>query len=122
MRKKLLFTPLILGLVLAMLNWGCEKDENDVCQLFEPPECEIANVCCPTDGGDCYYEVGDQKFVCDKTKATENDPDGCADAESQAIEVLCGTASTQGKMYAKAELQRLTAQLLQQAKMYSVCH
>ncbi len=114
MRKKLLATPIILGAILALLTWGCKKVEDDVCQLFEPPECEIANVCCPPDGGNCYYEVGDQKFYCDKS--------GCAEAENKAIEILCGTASVQGKMYAKAELQRLTIQLIQQAKMYSVCH
>lgn len=122
MRKKLLATPIILAAILAALTWSCEKDEDDVCHLFEPPECEIANVCCPPDGGNCYYEVGDQKFYCDKDKATETNPDGCAEAQNQAIEVLCGTASVQGKMYAKAELQRLTIQLIQQAKMYSVCH
>lgn len=122
MRKKLLVAPIILGAVLAFLTWGCEKEEEDVCQKFEPPQCEIANVCCPTDGGNCYYEVGESKYYCDKTKATPDDPDGCNDAENQAIEVLCAAASPDQLMNAKVELSKLTRKLMQEARTLSVCH
>lgn len=122
MRKKLLVAPIILGAVLAFLTWGCEKEDKDVCQKFEPPQCEIANVCCPTDGGNCYYDVGSTKYYCDKSKATSTDPDGCDEAEDQAIADLCGTANTEQLMYAKVELRKLTQKLMQEARTYSVCH
>lgn len=122
MRKKLLLTPFLLGGLLAFLTWGCEKVIEDVCQKFEPPQCEIANVCCPTDGGNCYYEYGDKKYYCDKTKATTTDPHGCNEAENKVIAAICTTASPEQLMDAKVELRNLTAKLLKEARMYSVCH
>lgn len=122
MRKKLLIAPFALGAILALLTWGCQKDDEDVCQKFEPPQCEIANVCCPTDGTNCYYEVGDNKYYCDKNKATTSDPDGCDEAENQAIAVLCAAASPDQLMSAKVELSKLTRKLLQEARSFSVCH
>jgi hypothetical protein len=122
MRRKLLIAPFVLGAMLALLTWGCEKEDKDVCQKFEPPQCEIANVCCPTDGGDCYYEVSDSKYYCDKSKATQDDPDGCNAAETQAIEILCAAASPDQLMAAKVELSKLTRKLMQEARTYSVCH
>lgn len=122
MRKKLLLVPVLLGGLLAFLTWGCEKENKDVCEKFEPPQCEIANVCCPTDGSNCYYDVGDTKYYCDKTKATSSDPDGCDEAENQAIAALCAAASPDQLMGAKVELRNLTAKLIKEARMYSVCH
>lgn len=122
MRKKLLFAPFVLGAILALLTWGCEKEDKDVCQKFEPPQCEIANVCCPTDGSNCYYDVGETKYYCDKTKATSSDPDGCDEAEDKAIAALCASASPEQLMAAKVELRSLTAKLLKEARTYSVCH
>jgi len=122
MRKKLLFAPIVLGAVFAFLTWGCEKEDKDVCQKFEPPQCEIANVCCPTDGGNCYYDVGSTKYYCDKTKATPSDPDGCNEAENKAIADLCAAASPDQLMAAKVELSKLTRKLMQEARTLSVCH
>jgi len=129
MRKKLLIVPFALVAILALLTWGCEKEsDEDVCSLFDPskPEvelvCEIANVCCPTDGGACYYVVGDSNYYCDKSKATPDDPDGCNEAENQAIVALCPTATYKQLLAVKVELNELTKKLLQEARTYSVCH
>jgi len=123
MRRKLLFAPIILGAVFAFLTLGCEKEEQEVCQKFDLGEhCEIPNVCCPTGDGDCYIEYADQRFYCDKTKATPNDPYGCDDAENQAIEVLCVAASPEQLMAAKVELSKLTRKLMQEARTLSVSH
>ncbi|MEW5846339.1 MAG: hypothetical protein AB1777_08745 [Bacteroidota bacterium] len=122
MRRKLLIAPFVLGAMLALLTWGCEQEDKDVCQKFEPPQCEIANVCCPTDGGNCYYDVGSTKYYCDKSKATSTDPDGCDEAENKAIADLCAAASPDQLMSAKVELSSLTRKLMQEARTYSVCH
>ncbi len=66
--------------------------------------------------------VGDSNYYCDKSKATPDDPDGCDDAENQAIEALCPTATAKQLLAAKVELNMLTKKLLQEARTYSVCH
>ena len=41
MKRKLIFMPLSLLSVLALLQFGCDSDEpDDVCEAFTPPQCK----------------------------------------------------------------------------------
>lgn len=123
MKRKIYLLPLSLFAIFAAVTWSCQKDdEEDVCKKFEPAQCEIANACCPTDGSNCYYEYGDKKYFCDKTKATSDDPDGCNAAEDQVIGVICGTAKSADIQLAKLQLRELTQKLMNEARMLSVCN
>lgn len=123
MKNKIYLLPLSLLAVFTVVTWSCQKDDDeDVCQKFEPQQCEIANACCPTDGGNCYYEYGDQKFYCDNSQATADDPDGCNAAEDQVIDVICSTAKGADIQLAKVQLRELTRKLMNEARMLSVCH
>lgn len=124
MKKKIFLLPLSLFAIFALVTWSCEKDESDdVCDKYQPAErCEIANACCPTDGGNCYYEYNDQKYYCDKTQDSEDNPDGCNDAMEQVLNAVCGSAKGVNYTLAKAELRALTQQLLNQARVESLCN
>ncbi len=123
MKRKIYLLPLSLLAVFTVVTLSCQKDdEEDVCKKFEPSQCEIANACCPTDGGNCYYEYGDQKYYCDNNLATDLDPDGCDAAEDQVIGVICGTAKSADIQLVKAQLRELTRTLMKEARMLSVCH
>jgi hypothetical protein len=123
MKKKIYLLPLTLLAVLALVTWSCQKDdEEDVCKKFEPQQCEIANACCPTDGTNCYYEYGDRKFYCDRTQATNDDPDGCNKAEDDVIAVICPPAKAADIQLVKAQLRELTRTLMKEARMLSVCN
>lgn len=124
MKRKILLLPLALLGIFALVTWGCEKDDEneEVCEKYQPEQCEIANACCPTDGGNCYYEYGTSKFYCDKSKATPSDPDGCDEAETQVINLICNTAKAANMAKAKIELRALTKRLMAEARQLSVCH
>lgn len=130
MKKKIFLLPIVLLASLVFFNWGCgeeEKDE-DLCQAFDIseiyPQCEIPTVCCPQDGSDCYFvNPNGENFVCNSANATDEDPDGCNDAENAYINAYCQT----GKMSAsdinglKIELSKFTRQLMVQASIESIC-
>ena len=129
MNKKLLLLPLTLLAILVVVNWGCEKEEeDDYCQAFDitaiAPQCEIPTVCCPLDGGDCYYVNPDgPDYLCDASTATANDPDGCDGAMNSYIDEQCETAKmTQNDMdKLKVELAKFTRKLMLEAREKSVC-
>jgi len=123
MKNKIYLLPLSLLAVFTVVTWSCQKDDDeDVCKKHEIQQCEIVNTCCPTDGGNCYYEYGDQKFYCDATQATPADPEGCNEAEDQVIGVICSTAKGADIQLAKVQLRELTRKLMNEARMLSVCH
>ena len=123
MKNKIYLLPLSLLAVFTVVTWSCQKDDDeDVCQKFEPQQCEIANACCPTDGGNCYYEYGDQKFYCDQSQATAGDSNGCNGAIDDVIAVICPTAKAADIQLAKVQLRELTRKLMNEARMLSVCH
>jgi hypothetical protein len=122
MKKKLLFLPLILLGILLALNWGCDKLNDDVCKAFEPKSCESANSCCPTDGGNCYYEYNGTKYYCDKSKATTSDPDGCDEAENKVIASICSANGKIDIMAIKASMRKHIKNLMQEARIQSVCN
>jgi hypothetical protein len=124
MKQKVYLLPLTLLVLLGVVVWSCEdKKDEDVCEKFQPQaQCEIANACCPQDGGNCYYELGDRKFYCDKTKATSTDKDGCNEAEDQVLTAACPASKSFDFAAAKVELRALTQRLLQEARSLSVCN
>ncbi len=122
MKKKLLLLPLTLFAVLVLLNWGCDKLNDDVCSAFEPKNCEAANSCCPTDGGNCYYEYNGTKYYCDKSKATSSDPDGCDEAESKVISAICSANSKIDILAIKASMRSHIQKLMKEARAQSVCN
>jgi hypothetical protein len=129
MNKKILFLPLLLLGVLVILNWGCEKEKDDVCESFDAleemyPNCDIPSICCPLDGGDCYIVNPDgENYICDKTKASEDNPDGCNDAENAYINEKCATKmSAEERDGLKKELRKFRHDLMEKARIYSVCH
>lgn len=114
MKKRIFLMPLTLLAILAIVTWGCEKDKDDVCQAFEPlPVCEIANACCPLDGGNCYYEYGDVIVYCNG-----ND---CDDAENEIISIICPTASASERQEAILILREVTVRLMHEARAKSLC-
>lgn len=129
MKKKIFLLPLTLIGLLLVFNWGCEKDEeeDELCEAFDglPEYCEIPTICCPTDGGDCYYVNPDgDNYYCDANLATENDPDGCAQAENAYINDHCDTAkvSYAVKMQMHKDLSQFTKKLMEKAKAQCVCN
>ncbi len=123
MKNKIYLLPLSLLAVFTVVTWSCQKDdEEEVCKKYEPQQCEIANYCCPTDGGNCYYEYGDQKFYCDQSQATAGDSNGCNGAIDDVIAVICPTAKAADIQLAKVQLRELTRKLMNEARMLSVCH
>ena len=129
MKKKIFLLPLTLIGLLLVFNWGCEKDEeeDELCEAFDglPEYCEIPTICCPTDGGDCYYVNPDgDNYYCDANLATENDPDGCAQAENAYINDHCDTAkvSYAVKMQMHKDLSQFTKKRMEKAKAQCVCN
>lgn len=129
MNKKLILLPLTLLALLLIVNWGCEKEEeDDYCQAFDitaiAPQCEIPTVCCPLDGGDCYYVNPDgADYFCDANTATPNDPDGCDGAMNSYIDEQCSTAkmSQADIEKLKVELSKFTHKLMMEVREKSVC-
>lgn len=131
MKKKLLLMPAILLGILGIVNWGCEKEEeDDYCQAFEEiiaiaPQCEIPTVCCPLDGGDCYYvNPNGTDYYCDANNATENDPDGCDGAMNSYIDEQCETTkmTLADRDKLKVELSKFTRNLMLEVREKSICN
>jgi hypothetical protein len=128
MNKKVLLLPVVLLGILMIVNWGCEKDEDDVCEKFDAiadlyPSCDIPAVCCPIDGGDCYIvnPTGDD-YMCNKDNATPNDPDGCDQAENDYIDEKCTSKmSAEQRKGLKKELRKFTKELMEKTRTYSIC-
>ena len=119
--KKIFLLPVSLLFGLAIVAWSCGDDEKeeDVCNEF--PQCQVsATACCP-EIGNCYYTYEDQTFTCDASAATAEDPDGCAQAELALIAAMCPTKGMIDTQAAVLELRALTRQLMEQARMNSVC-
>ncbi|PKP34732.1 MAG: hypothetical protein CVT98_10600 [Bacteroidetes bacterium HGW-Bacteroidetes-15] len=129
MNKKLFLFPIVLLGILAIVTWGCEKEEeDDYCQAFDitpiAPQCEIPTVCCPLDGSDCYYVNPDgADYYCDASSATENDPDGCDAAMNTYIDEQCETAkmTLADRDKIKVELSKFTRKLMLEVREKSVC-
>jgi hypothetical protein len=130
MKKKLLVMPIILLVVLVIVNWGCEKEEeDDYCQAFDitaiAPQCEIPTVCCPLDGSDCYYVNPDgSDYYCDSNNATDNDLYGCDDAMNSYIDEQCETLkmSLADRDKLKIELSKFTRKLMMEVREKSICN
>ncbi|HKK60897.1 MAG TPA: hypothetical protein VJ937_15560 [Salinivirga sp.] len=129
MKKKIYLLPLSLLAIFLAFNWSCEtEDENDeLCEAFDglPEYCEIPTICCPTDGGDCYYVNPDgENYYCDSDLATDTDPDGCAQAENAYIDDHCDTTAVTKSIRAEMhkDLSQFTRKLMQKAREQSVCY
>ncbi|MFO7863366.1 MAG: hypothetical protein R6U85_05155 [Salinivirgaceae bacterium] len=126
MKRKLLILPFMLLGAFLFFNYGCEedKDEDDMCQAFNavPEQCEIPTICCPTDGGDCYYvnpDGGD--YYCDAALDSEDNPDGCNTAMDNYMNDHCSKMTKSEMVSVKADLSAFTKQLMEKARFQSVC-
>lgn len=126
MNKKLFLIPVMLMGALVIFN-SCDEaeDDDELCQAFDavPEQCEIPTVCCPTDGGDCYYVNPDgENYLCDATLDSDENPDGCNDAMNQYITDHCTKMPEAKSVALKADLSKFTKQLMEKARLYSVCN
>lgn len=113
MKKRIFLLPLTLLAILAIVTWGCEKDKDDVCQAWEPPQCEILTACCPLDGGNCYYEFEDVIVYCDG--------EDCDEAMDEIISIVCPPAKSGERQETKLKLRELTLRLMEAARTKSLC-
>jgi hypothetical protein len=87
--KKQLLLPIGLICLLLVLNVACEKEEEEVCERFSTPTCQIDATFC-SDGGDSYYEYEGQKYACNG--------DNCDQAIDDIIEAAgCSVSAIQLK-------------------------
>lgn len=129
MRNIKILVPLFLSGLLGLVLWSCDpKVEEDVCLAFDLPTeylaCEEPTICCPLEEeGNCYIvnNEGDN-FYCDKTTATDADPDGCDKAENDYITAKCTAkmSPTQAKEL-KMLLSQYTKEVMAKARAYSIC-
>lgn len=129
MKNIKILIPLILSGFLGLVLWGCNpKVEEDVCLAFELPTeflaCEEPTICCPLEEeGNCYI-VNDEgeNYYCDKTTATDADPDGCDKAEDQYIAAKCTSKmSSEEAKELKMLLRQHTKEVMTKARAYSIC-
>lgn len=115
MKKKLIFMPIALLGVLALLQFGCDSDSDtaeDSCEAFSASECKTeieASTCCSEDGS-CYYLYNGTKY--DNTDA----------GEIKLIDAMCPDISEEQttKMHQLMAVQ--TQRLIEKARMSAVCH
>lgn len=127
MNKKIYLFPIILMGAFVLFNYGCDEaeDNDDLCQAFDavPESCEIPTVCCPTDGGNCYYVNPDgNDYYCDATLDSDTNQDGCNDAMANYLRDHCTKMTKSEIASVKANLSAFTKELMQKARMYSVCN
>lgn len=128
MKTKIYLLPLALLSALLLITWGCEegKTDEDVCEQFPlvVKSCGPATLCCPTDGGNCYIvNTEGDNFYCDDKKATNSDPDGCAEAEAAYIAKYCSKSITKAEeALVINELRQHFQNLMEEARTYSVCY
>ncbi len=129
MKKKIYLLPLAMLSLLFVFTIGCEEDteeEEDLCQMFEgvPEECEIPTICCPVDGGDCYYvnPDGGEDYYCDADLDSEENPDGCNGAMDEYINNHCSKMTKSTETALRADLTKFTKKLMEEARLYSVCN
>lgn len=116
---------MLLGAFL-FFNYSCgeDDDDDDLCEAFDavPASCEIPTICCPTDGGNCYYVNPDgNDYYCNSANATDNDPDGCDAAMNQYIDEQCTKMTPAKSAAVKIDLSNFTRKLMERARLESVC-
>lgn len=129
MKKKIFFLPLILAGIFGIVLWSCEPvtEEEDLCLAFELPDeylsCEEPTICCPLDDGNCYIVNTDgANYYCDKTEASETDPDGCSTAEENYINDKCtAKMSPEQTKEMKMLLGSYIKEVMAKAREYSIC-
>ena len=129
MKKKIFLLPLLLAGVFGIVFWSCVpmEEEDDMCLAFELPDdylsCDKPTICCPMDESDCYIVNPDgDNYYCDKTQATEDDPDGCSAAENNYINDKCTSKlSPEQQKELKKLLNSYIKEMMAKARNYSVC-
>ncbi|MDA3867979.1 MAG: hypothetical protein PF489_14705 [Salinivirgaceae bacterium] len=121
MKRNLLILPFILLGAFVFFNYSCEEEkEDDLCEAFDISEiyaqCETPTSCCPPDGGNCYYVNPDgANYMCNG--------DDCETALDNYIDDHCAKKSISNEeiKVLKAKLSVFTKQLMEKARLQSVC-
>jgi 3-hydroxyacyl-CoA dehydrogenase len=106
MKKKLIYTPLSFLSILALLQFGCDSDNDskEACEKFNAPEeCKTkvqATSCCD-DSQNCYYLYEDKKY---KTPA-------------EVVKVMCPNLGKEKTQALLSEMAIKTARLIEEAKI-----
>jgi len=113
MKKKLIFMPLSLLGVLALLQFGCDSDDSDeVCEAFPTPqECKTdieASACC-SDEDTCYYLFDGKKY------------DYTDEGKDKLVEVMCPDVSEEQTTKIHQLMASQTKRLMEEARISAVC-
>ncbi|MFA8435008.1 MAG: hypothetical protein ACEPOZ_10875 [Marinifilaceae bacterium] len=112
MKKKLIFMPLSLLGVLALLQFGCSSDDTeDVCEAFTPPECKTeteATACC-SDESSCYYLYNGKKYAYSD------------EGKKELIAVMCPNISMEQTSRIQEQMAAQTRRLIKEIRISSVC-
>lgn len=116
MNKKLLFLPISLLAIIALLQFGCDSDSDkneDVCEAFPTPkECNTstqATACC-SDEDNCYYLYNGKRYA--YTDA----------GQQELLSVMCPDLSKSQAAEVYKQLNAKTQKLLEQARMTAECY
>lgn len=115
MNKKLIFLPLSLLGIIALLLFGCDSDSEsseDVCEAFlTPSECSAttqATACC-SDEANCYYLYKGVKYA-----YTDQ-------GQEELLDVMCPNLSEEETAAIYKKLTTQTKKLMEQARLSAVC-
>jgi len=114
MKKKLIFMPLSLLSVLALLQFGCdsESDESDeVCTEFKPTECSTtiqATACC-SDESTCHYVFDGKEYA-----YTD-------EGQEELISVMCPDISDEQTAAIYKQMAAQTKRLISEARISAIC-
>ena len=115
MNKKLIFLPLSLLGIIAILLFGCDSDSDkseEVCDVFPTPsECSTttqATACC-SDEDTCYY-------LYEGVKYTHTDQ-----GLEELLAAMCPNLSEEESTAIYKKLNAQTKKLMEQARLSAVC-
>ncbi|MCW3787540.1 hypothetical protein [Plebeiibacterium sediminum] len=99
--KKVVLLPISLLMILSLLTWSCEDDNDDTtgedsCVRFDSPTCvDLSFSACSDDNGDYYLYEGDKYYCSDYY--TAGDANECSGASEQiVIDSGCAVSASSG--------------------------
>jgi len=113
MKKKLFYLPLVLLSILGAIQYGCQEDEEEICESFDA-NCDapdLATTCCTDDV--CYYEYNGEKYEDTDAGMAQLIEDMCVTGETQAVNI-----STED---IKLKLKSQTKRLMAEARAAVIC-
>jgi len=115
MKKKLIFMPLSLLSVLALLQFGCDSESDkseEVCENFPTPaECSTtieASACC-SDESTCHYVFDGKEYA-----YTD-------EGKEELISVMCPDISNEQTAAIYKQMAAQTKRLISEARISAIC-